>query len=1187
MTRKLSPYIYASLLILIALYLCLANYTPGTILSGWDVLHPEFNFSLAFSRSFFGVWRAEQGVGATAAHAHMGDLPRVVLLWLTSFVLPVNLLRYAYFFATLIAGPLGVYVFVRKALAGKPAASTAGFVAGLFYLLNLGTLQHFYVPFEMFAMQFALLPWLVGTGMDYMREGRRKPLVVFALLTVLAGASAFASTLFYAYLGAVILLFGTFALTANQRTRIKRFGAVMVVTLVFSGYWILPNLYSISTQSDVISSSKINRLFSPEAFLRNQQYGDLADVLINKSFLFSWQEYSDPAGQFVPLLDEWSGYLQNPLVTTIFYALAGVWIVGLVAGLAKKDKTAIVLLPVTAFAVFFLINDNPPTGYLYSFLRDHLSVFKEGFRLPFTKFSLLFLFATSFYAGFAIYAFANLFKGKLRTVLSAAMAFVVAGALFVAMKPAFAGNLISSSMRTQIPQDYFDLFAFFGDKPGRIAKFPVQTYSGWTYYDWGYEGAGFMPFGLANPTLDRDFDRWSVGNESFYKEVSYAVYANDPTLLEKVLRKYQVHYLVLDESVINPGGTAQVLDFEGTKDLFGHIPGVWEAGRFGKLSVYGFDPGAPSQFAASLNNQNLSALDPVYLSFGDYVERGAFYPFANLEAAGVTSKVIPNGLEFSVPLPDGLQADELAYPAFVKNNNYYTLGVSASRSGNELTLTFAGFAPGFGGLTVSDGQEFVFGNTQNVRFVSLNGYVFDLVNVDEKQTQLGQILVNPENLSATFYSGLGTDDGLPSRLLANNPRECADSNIIYDKQTNGTSVVLNGQQEAVCLGSDFSVASPAIYVFSYRSSSNQGLLPDICVSGAFGQRCVSKTISASFVSGSPESALVTFPTTLEPGGQFVDFVIPAQTSGQSAELDEFQVTRYSTLGSHDLVFPEWSLGLSGGTKKLSGSTISLAIPTSPVESEDFSLGRGRSAVKNCNWAESGAVYKGVGLTGATYAAQNDGVACDYYPYPDLDHSQAYILRLVGDNTKGRGMRIALTNDTTHRNDIEELLPEGKFDMNFVLLPSGVGSGYTLNVETRAFGRLESESTLSAVEFYPIPLAWLQNVRIGDITTLPAVKVDLLTNFHDYKYKAEISGAGVLTNWQGLDPGWIALGNGKVLEHMRVNSWANGWLVPEGVTTVTMVFWPQYLEFAGFGLLILGFAWLAWPGKGGKLRVLTN
>src|SRR3990167_6497714 len=85
-------------LLLVSLVLCALNYSPNTWLSGWDTLHPEFNFDLAFQRTIFGVFRVEQGLGAVAAHSHMADLPRIVLLYLADFVLPVNFLRYFYTF---------------------------------------------------------------------------------------------------------------------------------------------------------------------------------------------------------------------------------------------------------------------------------------------------------------------------------------------------------------------------------------------------------------------------------------------------------------------------------------------------------------------------------------------------------------------------------------------------------------------------------------------------------------------------------------------------------------------------------------------------------------------------------------------------------------------------------------------------------------------------------------------------------------------------------------------------------------------------------------------------------------------------------------------------------------------------------------------------------------------------------
>ena len=59
-------FFYPIILILVCLVICFLNYTPNTFLTGWDTLHPEFNFGLNISRLVNGVWRADQGLGAVA-----------------------------------------------------------------------------------------------------------------------------------------------------------------------------------------------------------------------------------------------------------------------------------------------------------------------------------------------------------------------------------------------------------------------------------------------------------------------------------------------------------------------------------------------------------------------------------------------------------------------------------------------------------------------------------------------------------------------------------------------------------------------------------------------------------------------------------------------------------------------------------------------------------------------------------------------------------------------------------------------------------------------------------------------------------------------------------------------------------------------------------------------------------------
>ncbi|MFA6369019.1 MAG: hypothetical protein WCX20_01410, partial [Candidatus Shapirobacteria bacterium] len=64
--NRFKKYFYPLILVLTCLLICFLNYTPDTFLTGWDTIHPEFNFSLNFSRLFSGVWRQEQGLGAVA-----------------------------------------------------------------------------------------------------------------------------------------------------------------------------------------------------------------------------------------------------------------------------------------------------------------------------------------------------------------------------------------------------------------------------------------------------------------------------------------------------------------------------------------------------------------------------------------------------------------------------------------------------------------------------------------------------------------------------------------------------------------------------------------------------------------------------------------------------------------------------------------------------------------------------------------------------------------------------------------------------------------------------------------------------------------------------------------------------------------------------------------------------------------
>lgn len=639
----IKKHFYPLLLSLIISIICFQNYRFGTFLTGWDTLHPEFDFLLNLKRLFFGVWRQEQGLGALAAHAHMSDLPRVMFLWFSSLVLPINFLRYFFFFLMLFFGPMGVYFFLKREInLGKRVS----FLGGLFYLLNLGTVQHFFVPFEMFASLYGFLPWLLLFTAKYLSEGTRKNLFIFSLLTLLATPMAYASTLWFVYF-ACFLIYGTSLLLIKLRSRdsLRRLIIITVFTLVINSFWLIPNLYFLSSSGKIVEQAKINQLFSEKAFLYDTKYATIENAAIFKGFLFDWSQYQN--GKFTYLLSNWQNHIEKPYIIIIGYGLSLLVLLGLIKTIVKKDKNGLTLLSIFLFSFIFLIHATWPFSLAFDFLREKSPLFKEALRFPWTKFSIIAIFAYSIYFALFTQVLIDWFKNN-KWFKNIFIVFVFL-LLIIWTWPIFTGNLINQNKKLNIPNEYFETFKWFKNQPDnqRIAVFPMPTFWGWEFYDWGFEGAGFIWFGLKQPVLVRDFDRWNHSNENYYWEASYALYSKNLDLLEKVLEKYQVYWIILDENVINPA-FPKAVNIDEFKEMIKGSSKISEKQNFGGIHIYQTNLSFPQQNFVTLG-QNMpfigpayewNNLDQAYVENGPYLNDSpkmvsnmkTYYPFRSLFA---------------------------------------------------------------------------------------------------------------------------------------------------------------------------------------------------------------------------------------------------------------------------------------------------------------------------------------------------------------------------------------------------------------------------------------------------------------------------------------------------------------------------------------------------------------------------
>lgn len=697
---------YPLTLLIIILIVCFQNYSPGTYLSGWDTLHPEFDFSDYFKRTI-SMWQQHQGLGAVASQAHASELPRLLIYYISSIILPESFLRYSYFFICLIAGPLGMYFFIKEFFRKDLTA----FLSGLLYLLNLVTLQHFNVPLEMFATHYASLPWIMLFSTKYLMHNKKRDLGFFVLTIIFSASLAHTPTLYYSFL----ILFAFYLLLAYKFLvkSFKRIAILIGLILLLNSYWMLPNLYYIVHYGNSVITSKIHYQFSERAFQTGTNYGNILDTSLLKNFLFDWGEYDANDERFVFLLKVWKDHLNNPIYLFIGLAIFVSVISGLIFSLKSKNKTAIVFLPFFIIPFIFIANDNFIFRYLVEFLENYSPTLKESLRFPFTKFSTFFLFSFCIYFAVILNYLIPKTKKYLKKYNQFIWGFVISLLLVFYSLPAFTGNLISPGMRVNIPNEYFSMFEWFKTQnPNtRIASFPMNTFWGWVYYNFGYEGAGFIWFGLDQPILDREFDRWHPRNEDYYYQMSQALYSGDVASFESVLEKYNINWLTVDKNIIDVSSPKATF-FNQLEEMIGKSGKIIKEKQFNNIDVYKVNLDSPPNNFISILPQ-LKTVGPVYNKTnndqgfkdnGNYIsenESEIYYPFRSL-----LSNRNPDEVEFKIEetkdnftfrskIPSSVANKKLYFP---KNDNIIWFdqqdleqtGIyqpSTSYNGQEMTVT--------------------------------------------------------------------------------------------------------------------------------------------------------------------------------------------------------------------------------------------------------------------------------------------------------------------------------------------------------------------------------------------------------------------------------------------------------------------------------------------------------------------
>lgn len=1211
--------------ILVCLIVTGTSYKWGTYLSGWDTLHPEFNLGLYAERVIFGAWQEHQGLGAPASQAHVAELPRLLLLFIFDLLLPQSAVRYAMFYFLYFVGVTGVYFFIKTAWFEDEKDNWhawASALGALFFGLNLGTLQHFYVPLEMFAVHFATLPWLLLVTWKYLKTFKRKYLLWFFAIQVLSSPSAHTATLFYMYTAVIflfILVFSILKYWKNKKRAIKPILQLFFLTLTAHSYWMIPNLYYILFHSDYVQNAKISRHFSTEAFWQNQAYGSLSNIVIFKNFLFNWKDFDFATSKFIPLFDEWENHLKTIIGYPLLFLSAILYLTGLgssIKNFRKKNVEKLALLVLFFVPFFFLNNLNFPSETLFGLMFRLSDTFREALRFPFTKFSILFIFAASVYfAQFFSFTKTVILKFiPTKNQLSYKYLIIIFGLalLFLPNFPAFRGNLVSPSMKIEYPKYYFEMFEWFGEqqREGRIVKLPIIDFFGWTYQRWptninqGYQGAGFIWFGLPQPILDREFDRWVDKNEFFYNEIASAIKNNNQKYFHQILEKYQVNWLLFDKTTIDPDKASSDFYAQFTK-LINSDKSITLANTFGPIEIYKFSTVNDNWLISDRlvkTNSNLDNLknDPILEKFGSYTnspesESQISYPFADLLKEETSLPFTMSETEISVDRPTRGKYNNLVIPAM---ENYVesipvNIWIKMNAEGS-VEFTLESLLPEINigdksikGSSLATSESITIqGSIDNLKdkYIFALNDTFVFFSLTEEKQFLGSFILPTKGVELSLYeaqpseyfSFLETTD-----LSINNCQNGEQEPELLSLEKTRNGIKISAKNRIACISDAVFKNIPtsgllSVY-FDYQSET-KNTNTRICIFEKDGTGCLNSDSDYTFFAQKDSRQARVFETIDNP----TNFNISFNLDGSDAEKQ----LSYNNAGAE---FHPLAISLSA-----SGQDLSKILPNKTVlslednvenisikqnfdkESELISLKPMTSLSNNANCGNlSGKVGFEVTENGHVLSSENKGVACESFDFNQLNSLQDYVLLTTTTNHRGRELRLVLSD---YKNLIfqEIYAPNNKVTKNILISNPRQENGLKVEFLGDSFGKYKSINEINQLALAPFPLDWAANINLikNNITETPKLNILEQKRYFNFLYSAEVNNpdqkSGVLQLSQSYDSLWLAYevtNPFHYFKHTKINNWANGWEIPTGNHKIIIFYLPQISIFVGLTLLL--------------------
>lgn len=1115
--RKWTPLILYHVLFLAIL---IANFPLGKYFYGWDGLYPELNFPLNVARALSAGWQENYGLGAIGGHGFAATLPHTLITWLLSWILPLSAIRPLFTYLCLYIGGLGIHVLSKQVLSqlvhenhlrlSSFSISLLSIVGSLYFLLNLATTQLFALQLEAFIVHYAALPWIFWSIFNLLSHQTKRNWIIFSLIQFFTSVQGFIPPLFITLLITLFIVFVNYVIHYDfSRNALKKTLLIGIATIAINSYWLLPFSYYALTQQDVYLNSYNNFISTSEFIAKSRSFGNLQNTIFLKSFF--WDGFQLGEWMFEPFRQ----HHQNLLVMGVGYYFFLLILLGFTVGLFWIKSWLLRSFSIAWLFLFSLLTtETLPFGWLTRILQWLSPSFAQSFRIAFTKVSVGVIVLESLLLILGIILLIKTFKYLVKVKI---LVYVVSGiTLFLSVFyawPVFTGNLLYRGSLVDLPDYYSHLVDFLNKQPpGRVMELPQSCSDGWYSTKWGYIGSGFIWYGLEKPLLSRSADVWSNYSEQYYWELIYALNSENFEFFDKIIKKYRIGWIILDENIIGCLGKSTDKQLEKIKE---HLD---KSSIYSNIKQFESNQAKVSPlwlYSVKSTDGNIkgiqlfSGLPTVSYDLGfawedkAYQERGDYISSLDLSGESRHPAVI------------------YPYPSLFTNRKQDELGFIIEEKESELEIS------------LKNQMNFGQGSYQLVlpNYVSSEHWII---------TEIWTRIQNDQYQLAITYH-------MPSVILSDQVQQPKPHQLIE-------------------------------------------LSPEACRQAPCELQIGNQRVLLSFENDAKKLVEMGIKTSIENG-----FIIQDSTTGQKwidAILDfeaiksEFAYEPMAVQSTDD-----FKIKILKETQHSSQGDL--------LQSGKFSLQR---AAENCKGNQKNGTYtrefsQDQSETILTYSAIQAS-SCDHFYVEKLPHDQSYLVKLVTKNLKSIPFRVGIQNPNAKRSELDTILSEHQdWFTNWLIVPpqEAWSQGYTVYLDTVSFGREINENQLKNLEIWPIPYNWITGIRIentefrienkeiSDLTNLIQVdkksiwlyKVSLTESQMPANSRLEDDTTLMLS--QAYHPGWLAWSKSSGwLDHVKVNNWANGWQVPQSKIvedTVYIFFWPQLLEFLGFGFLIGAGVWL--------------